>query len=193
MREFNDRGFNKADKVGKIGEEYYRRLLQSLEDAGKINGFLDLTKSALCRLADIDFVVFTGPKRYSIEEVEEKILYKDSDGCTFIDVKTDTVTLNSKKFYLEWLAHSGPGCLGCTRANKWVYYAIDSEKMEDVKEVKCWVIDIKKIRSTIESNGLVRDKDYFEYWSKKEKSENYAWLVDIQSLIDKGIAKEIKL
>jgi hypothetical protein len=187
MGNINDKGFYNSDKLGKIGERRYLEKLEELKQSGKIRNYVDLRENDLCRLADIDVAVITGNKDYSIDEIEKMILTRrHNKNCCLIDVKTDSVVLTSGNIFLEWIAHNVPGCFGSTHADKWIYYGIDNQ----FQLKKVWSIDLKTLRSLITSEEINLQNCNANY-CKKEGRENFAYRININTLIEKKAAKEI--
>ena len=193
MAEFNDRGFNECNDIATIGEEVYKKKLETLKSNGKIFSYVDLRESKIARLVDCDFAVFTKHGGYDVSSigVEWLILnYSKIDHtpfCKLVDVKTDTKILTTGNIFLEMLMHGGPGCFGNTRADYWIYAGIDGETNE-IK--KAWSIDIRKVREMV-ANGTLSLVNMDEYRS----NEKYviAYKVKIKLLEELGAAKEIKL
>lgn len=191
MGNINDKGFYNSDRIGKIGEERYLEKLAELKNEGKITDYMDLRKNPLCRLVDIDVAVMTGGKTFTVEDIEKMILAgprKHNKNCCLIDVKTDTVILSTNNVFLEWIAHNVPGCFGSTHADKWIYYGIDDR----LQLKKVWSIDLKGLRSLITQEEINFDNCNANY-CKKEGKENFAYRVDVDWLIEKGVAKEMDI
>ena len=148
MADLNDRGFTKASEIGNVGETTYGKLLEKAKNDGKIASYIDLTENEQARHDDCDFVVFTELRQdgqeYTVENAEWILKNKRTHPkqCKFIEVKTDTLILETGNVYLEWIAHDVPGCFAITKADKWIYYGVNG----DGKIVKGWSLDIPKIR-----------------------------------------------
>lgn len=196
----NDRGFSVCKTIAEIGEDHYFEILGKYKKEGKISSALDLRDSNLFRLLDIDFAFTTDGKDHTVEDAENVFLKKLSrKNWHFVEVKTDTWSLTTGNFFLEWLVHNTAGCLGCTRADKWIYYGI-TKGTHEIK--KCWSIDVVALRKAIESGEILEtietddekiERDYIPHYCGDYKTENFAWKIRINSLVEKKIAKEIKI
>ena len=194
MENLNDRGFTKASEIGNIGETTYGKLLEKAKNDGKITSYIDLTENEQARHDDCDFVVFTelrqDGKEYTIENAEWILKNKRTHPkqCKFIEVKTDTLILETGNVYLEWIAHDVPGCFAITKADKWIYYGVNG----DGKIVKGWSLDITKIRSLFAA-ALITPKNGSVNVYSDVKTGNYGYRVKIDALIHLGAAKEMKV
>ena len=184
----NDEGFKKSNKIGKVGEADYIKILDKSKSGGKIVSYLNLSDNKLAQLVDVDYVVFTrlnGDKEFTEEDAENFILMKGKhpEYCKFIEVKTDRRILETGNIFLEIIMHDKRGCFAETLADKWIYYGLGS----DGKIAKMWSIDIEDLRHAI-SNDLITI-------TKHTASNNgsYSFIVKIDELIKVGAAKEMKI
>lgn len=193
MAEFNDKGYKTCENIALIGEEVYKKKLETLKSQGKIYSYVDMRESLVGRLVDCDFAVFMSNGGYeaNVKGVEWLILnYSNIDHtpfCKLIDVKTDTWILKTGNIFLEMLMHKGPGCFGNTRSDYWIYVGID-EKSNEIK--KAWSIDVRKVREMV-ADGTLSLQNMEEY--RGEKKFVFAYKVKINLLEELGAAKEIKL
>ena len=194
MADLNDRGFNVSSRIGDTGEIKYEKTLEWAKNNGKIVSYIDLTKNEQARHDDCDFVVFTGFRKDGKEYTEENAewILKNTrthpKQCKFIEVKTDTLILETGNVYLEWIAHDVPGCFAITKADKWIYYGVNA----DGKIVKGWSLDIPKIRSLFAA-ALITPKNGSVNVYPDVKTGNYGYRVKIDTLIHLGAAKEMKV
>ena len=200
----NDRGFDDADAMGKVGENHYIKVLERRKERGRIKGYMDLREHPLFKLVDIDFAVFTGDKEYTELDIVRMVLNRNhEDDCCLIDVKVDADTLTTGNVYLEWTAHLKPGCFGTTHADKWVYYAIEKGE-KDVKKLKeedlrkAWSVNMPKLRKLIGSRDkmeVVRNgkQVWRPHYCKSETKENFGYLMNIEYLVENGVMKELNI
>lgn len=187
----NDIGFNDSDRIGKIGEEQYKRFLDSMVADGKICSYVDLRANKVAEIVDCDFATCKALKEdgtfYSVKDIEEAILDKKRlNGVSLIEVKTDTRILEKRNFFLEILMHGGPGCFGFSRADKWIYYGINTHHQIE----KMWVIKLRDLRVAL-TDGRVKKEDVGEYIDKEHSV--MAKLVNEGALVKLRIAKEYKV
>ena len=193
MADLNDRGFNVSSKTGDVGEAAYAKSLELAKSAGTIASYIDLTKNGQARHDDCDFVVFmklNGNREYTEQEAEWILKNERThpDYCRFIEIKTDKVILGSGNVYLEWIAHDLPGCFAITKADNWIYYGVD----ETENIVKCWSIDIRKLRHLL-TTAIINPKNSSISIYPDVKNGNYGYRIKIDTLIHFEVAKEIKL
>ena len=194
MADLNDRGFTKASEIGNVGEITYGKLLEKAKNDGKIVSYIDLTGNEQARHDDCDFVVFTELRKDGKEYTEENAEWilrnrrTHPSQCKFIEVKTDTLILETGNVYLEWIAHDVPGCFAITKADKWIYYGVNG----DGEIVKGWSLDIPKIRNLFAAS-LITPKNGSVNVYPDVKTGNYGYRVKIDTLIHLGAAKEMKV
>lgn len=137
------------EKYGKFGEadcvQFYETIGYNVKDVSN-----DLEFQA----SDIDFVVSKQPIKlldlhnilfsrecHKIKDDGKREIYK-------IEVKTDTVGLNTRNVLYEFIAHDFAGCLGGSKAD-FIYYVFVDDTTGEVVKKEAWSIDLMKWRQYI--------------------------------------------
>lgn len=198
-----EKGYFKYDDevVGKVGEDHFKDWFC------KTRGLycIDVSKELIWQIADIDFLTSEEELDYT-KDIEPNLrnIIMHSKGIfknyhkvdvTKYEVKTDTVSLNSRNVIYEVISHNHAGCLGECKAD-YVYYVFVDNTLE-VKEV--WLIDLVKWREYC-NEYFFKDKGYHSrekkiwtnyYKPKQEEPGTGNILFNIEMLAADGVVERI--
>ena len=143
--------FDKDNELGKIGEAFAYKVLSNSPKTVKAE---DVSGEYMFRIIDVDFIQYLKKKEdgeeYTKEDVFYNIMGKEADRTFYnlYEIKTDTVSLESRNVVFEIISHDGVGCAASSRANYFFYIFVD--KNLDIREA--WLIDMRKWRECIRKN-----------------------------------------
>ena len=188
--------FLNDNEIGKIGENIFEKHFYEYitlnESKGKTLKLVDVRDDKVFQELDIDYVALID--NHAIDDllinirsgnpklIDERV---NNIGYTF-EVKTDTRTSETGNIVYEILSHNMPGCLARCYADFLIYVCLNRYNHNIVDAV--YSINVHKLRNWLTNNN---NKKYYKTNAiSKEGILNF--LINIDSLIDCGVAKKIK-
>lgn len=203
----NPKRFKEENKYGKKGEDFFEKVMFNIFKTKHY--CYNVSDKEVFQLIDIDYILSKHP--LSLETVEDQLKIAlelkhhhidNIKNVNFfgIEVKTDSVIIESGNFCFELTAHDKPGAFGISRADFWFYVPLKKDKEYDnvIYPPHFWLINMYKMRRYFGENCLKLNDETglrLNYWVTSERewdSHCLNLLGNEKILTDKGIAKKYK-
>lgn len=177
-----------ATYYGKIGED---DLISRLQISDKSVEIINVGKNENFYDYDIDIIQMTEPG-YTVDNVLEYLRMNSVQKIPFAhtyEVKTDTVSIDTRNIVYEILSHDNPGCLAKSKAEFVYYVFLDRED----KIAERYILNLREWRRWIREHSNDCNKSSFlkTHNFNRTNDKCFNFLCNIEKLVEDKVAKKL--